>query len=307
MILAAGLGTRLRPLSELRPKPALPVRGLPVVATLLRWLRVHGVEEVVVNAHHLPDALEAAALRHRPPGLAVRFSREERPLGTGGGIRRVARFLRESEPAVVVAGDGLLDLDLGTLVARHRERRDAATIVLRRDSRAAAFGTIGIDEEARVQRIGRRFDLGAESDAGVFVGVRLLAPRAFESLPRREVFEDLSDWLAPTLAPGGLRAEILAADASTWEPVGTPAEYLRANLRPTALSYMDVDAEAAAAGTRFLPELVIGAGARLGAGAHLERAVVWDGEEVPAGFRGSDGVFAGGAFHACAAAEREPS
>jgi hypothetical protein len=81
--------------------------------------------------------------------------------------------------------------------------------------------------------------------------------------------------------------------------VGTPAEYLAANLRSVALSYWDADARARAAGTRFEGDVVIGAGAELGPGVRLRRAVVWDGEKVPAGFRGEDGVWAGGAFHSC--------
>jgi hypothetical protein len=81
--------------------------------------------------------------------------------------------------------------------------------------------------------------------------------------------------------------------------VGSPAEYLRANLRPTRLSYLDADALARREGTRFEDELVIGAGATIGAGARLRRAVVWSEERVPDGLEASDGVFAGGCFHPC--------
>ena len=87
MIVAAGLGTRLLPLTKLLPKPALPVRGVPLVAYQLALLRDHGVREVAINVHHLPEALEAAAERWCPPGLALRFSREPELLGTGGGHR----------------------------------------------------------------------------------------------------------------------------------------------------------------------------------------------------------------------------
>ncbi len=96
MIVAAGLGTRLDPLTRLRPKPALPVRGLPLVAYSLALLARHGVTQAVVNVHHLPELLVDAARRHCPAGLELRFSRETELLGTGGGIRRVADFLRES-------------------------------------------------------------------------------------------------------------------------------------------------------------------------------------------------------------------
>lgn len=296
MILAAGLGTRMRPLSELRPKPVLPVRGIPLLAWPLAWLAHHGVREVVLNLHHLPAVTRAAAERWAPPGLALRFSEEPALLGTGGGIRRAAGFLRGSDPSLVLAGDALFDLDLAPLLARHRARRDAATIALREDPRAERFGTIGVDAVGRVRRIARRFDLGGETRAGVNVSVYLFAARAFDTLPAREVFNHLDEWLAPRLAAGAddVRGEVLEPAALAWEPVGTPAEYLAANLRAPAVAWFDADAQARALGVRLEPDLVLGAGAELGAGARLRRAVVWDGERVPPGLCAEGGVFAGG-------------
>jgi len=299
MILAAGLGTRMRPLSDLRPKPILPVRGLPLIAYPLAWLAHHGVREVVLNLHHMPAATRAAAEASAPAGLALTFSDEPDLLGTGGGIRRAAAFLRESDPSLVLAGDMICDLDLGALVATHRARGDAATLVLREDPRAERFGTIGVDREGAIRRIAQRFDLGGESGAGVYVSVNVFAARLFDSLPEREAFSHLDDWLAPRLATGArdVRGELVAPERCLWEPVGTPAEYLAANLRPQRLSFLDADARARALGARIEPDLVVGAGATLGRDAVLRRAVVWDGECVPDGFRGEDGVFAGGAFH----------
>jgi mannose-1-phosphate guanylyltransferase len=301
MILAAGLGTRLRPFSELRAKPALPVRGIPVIGYLLELLASHGIQEVIVNLHHLPDTIRRAVAEFTPRGMQIEFSEEEAPLGTGGGIRRAAGFLRESEPSLVLAGDMLLDLDLGALVARHRDRQDLTTLVLRRDSRAGRFGTIGIDEEQRVRRIAESFDLGGESDSGVFVGVRVLASRIFDSLPERDSFEDLRDWLAPALAAGEdrIRGDVFASQTCVWEPVGTPAEYLDANLTPEPLSFMDPEALAISRGTRFADSVVIGSGAQVDTGAQLTRTVVWENERVPAGIEASDGVFARGKFRSC--------
>lgn len=301
MILAAGLGTRMRPFSEWVAKPVLPVLGIPLVAWPLAWLARHGVTEVVLNLHHLPEAVREAAEAWAPAGLAVRFSEEPVLLGTGGGIRRAAAFLRESDPSIVVSGDMICDLDLGALIARHRARGDRMTTALRADPRAERFGTIGIDADGRVRRIAHRFDLGGERKAGVNVSVYLFAARAFDSFPEREAFNHLDDWLAPALAAGAddLRAEVLPPEALLWEPVGTPAEYLAANLRRPAVSYFDATARARALGVRLEPDVVIGAGARLGRDVRLRRAVVWGGETVPDGFRGEDGVFARGRFHPC--------
>ncbi len=303
MIVAAGRGTRLRPLTELRPKPALPVRGLPLIAYQLALLARHGVTEVVINVHHLPEQLMEAARQGCPPGIALRFSHEPELLDTGGAIRAVAEFLRESDPCLLIGGDMLLDFDLGALVERHRARRAAVTLLLRDDPRAESFGSIGIDAHGCVRRIGSRFDLGGSRQAGVYTWVNVVSSRALDSLPERKIFGHLDHWIAPRLAAGArdVHAELATPEACLWEPVGTPSEYLAANLRPLRLSYLDAEAIARAAGTRFEPELVLGAGATLGAGASLRRAVVWDSENVPPGLQAQDGVFAGGSFHACAA------
>ena len=308
MIVAAGLGTRLRPLTDLRPKPALPVRGLPLIAYHLALLARHGVREVVVNVHHLPERLKEAARRWCPPGMELRFSFEPELLDTGGAIRAVAAFLRESDPCLLLGGDMLVDVDLGALIARHRARGDAVTLLLRDDPRAESFGTIGADAEGRVRRIGRRFDLGGATQAGVYTWVNVVSARALASLPERHIFSHLDHWIAPRLAAGArdVRAELARPDDCVWEPVGTPEEYLAVNLHPPSLSYLDADATARRAGARFAPGLVIGAGATLGAGASLQRAVVWDGEVVPPGLQARDGVFAGGSFHPCASPAEPP-
>ena len=106
VVLAGGLGTRLRPLSELRPKPALPVRGIPLIAYMLALLSRHGVSEVVINVHHLPEILMEAARSCCPAGITLRFSKEKEILDTGGGIARVVDFLRDGTPMQVVLPRG---------------------------------------------------------------------------------------------------------------------------------------------------------------------------------------------------------
>ncbi len=210
MIVAAGHGTRLRPLTALRPKPALPVRGIPVVGWTLALLARHGVREVVINTHPLPERLRAAARAWCPSEMRLHFSHEETLLDTGGGIRRVAGFLRESDPCLVLGGDMLLDADLGALVARHRERGDAVTMLLREDDvRAERFGTIGVDGEGRVRRIAKRFDRGGETRSGVYTWANVISARALDTLPEREVFSHLDGWWMPRLAAGdeSIRAE----------------------------------------------------------------------------------------------------
>jgi len=305
MILAAGLGTRIAALSSLRPKPALPVRGVPLVAYLLEWLAQSGVTEVILNLHHRADVMRETAERCRPRDVRLSFSVESTPLGTGGGIARTAEFLRESDPSIVLAGDMLFETSLAKLVDAHRARASAATLLLRSDPRAARFGSIGIDGEGVVRRIGASFDLGGAVREGLFVGVRLFSPRIFDTLsdvpaarePMR-AFEDLRDWLAPALARGArdVRGHILGPAEMAWEPVGTLREYLDANLAPPALACANTIGVRAGS-ARVDGDVVVGEGAVIEPGARLARAVVWDGERVPASTDAREGVFAGGRFH----------
>ncbi|MBW2295314.1 MAG: NDP-sugar synthase [Deltaproteobacteria bacterium] len=301
MILAAGLGTRLRPLTDLCAKPALPVRGIPVIASLLELLNSHRVTEVIINLHHKPKSIRQAVEAFKPSGMEVVYSDESSPLGTGGGIRQAREFLMESDHCLVMAGDMLLDLDLDGVISRHQQRGDLATLVLREDSRVDQFGSIGIAKGGAVRRIAKSLNLGHEDAAGVFTGVRVFSRQALESLPERESFEDLRDWLVPALESGtsGVTGDLLAPDGCSWQPVGTPAEYLQANFQSPDLTYFDSDAKARERGVELHDDLVIGADAHVGAGAQLSRCVIWDGESVPADTKATDGVFAQGRFISC--------
>ena len=300
MILAAGLGTRLRPLTLMRPKPALPVCGRPVIAYLLALLSHHGVREVVVNRSYLGDVLTEAIEANTPLGMTVHYSDEPEPLGTGGGIRRAASFLSGSDPSIVMAGDMILDADLTALACAHREAGRRASLVLRDDPRAETFGTIGIDDAGRLRRIANRFDLGGETKSGVFTGVRFFSPEIFDDWPDTPEFEDLTDWLAPKLRAGAedIGAVVVGRDESVWEPVGTLEEYLAANLTPRPLGFASEMPEIPHY-PDARPDLVVGAGARIAEPGRLRRCVVWDGETVGPGVTGEAGVFAGGQFHPC--------
>jgi len=301
LILAAGLGERIRPLSDLRPKPALPVRGMPVVGFTLRLLARHGIHDVAINRHHRPEILERAVEACRPADTRITWSDEPRLLGTGGALRRVRDFLAASDPCLLLAGDMLLDADLGKLVDLHRARGDSVTFLLKEDRRAPAFGTMGVDSGGRLRRIGSHFDLGGEVRAGIYAHATVISARALATLPDREAFNHLTEWIAPRLAEGAddVRGEVLGDGECTWEPVGTPAEYLEANLRFPRLSYVGADELTRETGVRCDGDVVVGPGASLGEGAHLERVVVWDGERVPAGLEARGGVFGGGRFIPC--------
>jgi NDP-sugar pyrophosphorylase family protein len=311
MILAAGLGTRMRPLSDFRAKPALPVVGRPVISLLLELLARQGVRKVLINLHHRPESIRDAIAEDHPEDLEITWSEEPQPLGTGGGIRCAADFLRAEPDCVVMAGDMLLDMDLTMLLECHRASGRDATLVLRDDRRGADFGTIGVDERGGVTRIGRRPLTPApngssreEVQRGLFTSVRFFRREALDTWPSEPArsFEDLRDWLAPGAESGHIRlgAEIVAPDASVWEPVGTPSEYLNVNLHPPDLPSLGGDAERWRGDVEpviWRAGRVVSRSAEVPRDVQLDRVVVWDGERLPRGFSGRDGVYAGGGFH----------
>jgi NDP-sugar pyrophosphorylase family protein len=319
MILAAGLGTRMRPLSSLRAKPALPVRGRPVISLLLALLSRHGIREVLINLHHRPESIREAVERDCPADMDITWSEEPVPLGTGGGIARAAEFLREADDCLVMAGDMLLDVDLTALHARHRASAHDVTLVLRDDPRIASFGSIGLDAEGCVLRIGERRIAGSgpggatsETRAGLFTSLRFFRREALAGWPETPgtAFEDLRDWLVPRVARQALRlgGVLLPAEDCVWEPVGTPAEYLAVNLDPPTLPGLGGAAErwSGPLRTDLGRDCVIAAHSEVPPDVDLARCIVWDREQLPAGFRARDGVYAGNRFHPCGGEERVP-
>jgi len=149
MVLAAGHGLRMRPLTLLRAKPVLPVLNRPLLDWTLLRLRQAGVREVVVNLHHLPETVESALGDGRRLGLHIHYSREKTLLGTGGAPRAVRDFFGE-EPFLLVNGDVLFEMDLGALAQRHRQSGACATLALRPNPDPATYSPVVSDRRGRI-------------------------------------------------------------------------------------------------------------------------------------------------------------
>jgi NDP-sugar pyrophosphorylase family protein len=152
MVLAAGRGTRLAPLTHTTPKPLVAVAGRPFLEHILAFLRAGGIEEVVLNLHHLGQLIERHLGDGARFGLRVRYSWEDPILDTGGGIKH-AEPLLAGEPFVVVNGDSLLDLPLRDVLDHHRAHGAMVTMVVRPDPDAARFGLVELDACDRVRRV----------------------------------------------------------------------------------------------------------------------------------------------------------
>ncbi len=316
MILCAGLGTRLRPLTARLPKPAVPVCGIPLVRWNLALLAGAGVRRAVVNVHHLADAMSGAAREAaRAVDVALTVSREPIIAGTGGALREARAALAGARTILVVNGDILFDVDLGAALAAHRASGALATMVLTPMPPGGRYATVEADASGAVRRIAGRFGPGGDRlRAWHFTGVHVLAPEILDALSATPFELDVNRHVYPTwMAAGRVRAHVVEG---YWNDLGTAERYLAANADvlggrvPHArfpgvdpLADLDVFAEPGvwigrgahvAAGASLHAPVVIGGGARVeagatvgpeavvgarvvvAAGATVRRGVVWD-------------------------------
>ena len=301
-VLAAGLGTRLRPLTDFKPKPLVPVAGLPLLEWALNALDALGVAAVGVNLFHHAEQVPPA-LAHR--ALRPVFVHEETLQGTGGGLRGLAAALPRAT-LVAANGDALFDFDLAPVLAAHRAHEALGTLALRRPRPGEDFGRVAIDpatgQVARIAEV-----RGPNADAaglveGVFTGVQVLEPGLVDALPTEGACDVLRTAWAKRLAEGARLVGTFVPDDALWLDVGTPARYLEAQTevlrRPERAATgrrlpapdaagRRVDAAASVHATATLEgPCWIGPGARVEAGAFVGAGTIVDaGAVVRAGVR----------------------
>jgi mannose-1-phosphate guanylyltransferase len=333
MLLCAGLGTRLRPLTERIPKPAVPVCGVPLVRWNLALLAAAGASRAVVNVHHLPDAMAAAAEEAaRALSLELAVSREPVIAGTGGALREARRHLEGADAIVLVNGDVLFDVDLRAALAAHGRSGALATMLLLPMPEGARYAAVETDAAGAVRRIAGSFGPGGEGlSPWHFSGVHVLSPALLDAVPAAPFEADVNRHVYPPLMPSGAVRGLVVA--GYWNDLGTPGRYVRANADVLsgavplgrfegASPFRDLreiaDRVFVGATTRWEPGVrvtapalvaegavverdaeigpgaVVGAGCTVRAGARVRRAVVWDGTVVEPG-EVLDGAVAAGA------------
>jgi len=225
MILAAGLGTRLRPLTNTVPKPLLPIAGTPLIVWNLLLLKRHGFHEVVINLHHLGPMIEQALGNGSSYGLRIIYSREPVILGTGGGLKQAEPHF-SGESVLVLNGDTLVELDLGALCAFHQQRDAVATLALRKDPEAARWGLVEMDSDNRVVRItGRGKSESGPVQPRMFAGIHILHPRLLRDVPKGKESSIIDAYVAAIQ-----RGEAVFGYDSEgyWSDIGTPERYAQA-------------------------------------------------------------------------------
>jgi mannose-1-phosphate guanylyltransferase len=302
IVLVGGEGTRLRPLTNDVPKPALTLVDRPFLAYAIEWLAGHGVSEVVLACGFLPDVLREALGDHEHAGVTITYVVEPEPLGTAGAIRFAAEALgdRLEDRFLALNGDVLADLDLSALVAAHVERGDSATIALHPVDDSSAYGLVRCDAEGTVLAFLEKTGevVPGEINAGAYVlerSVLDLVPAGRAVSIEREVF--------PRLVGDGLCAQLLDG---YWMDIGTPERYLQASwdilegrvetrVEPTAPgSLVAADAEIDP-DARLGERAVVSPGCTIGAGAQVSESVLLDDCSVGEGARVEGSILAPGA------------
>lgn len=277
MILAAGYGTRLWPLTADRTKPAIPVLGRPLVGYVAEYLAGFGCREVVVNLHHRPDSVRAALGDGRDFGVRLHYVEEPEILGTSGAIDN-ARDLLDGGTFVVINGKVITDIDLEAAIETHRTCGALATLVLLRNVKRERFSIVrtsgglvtgfGGMPDASDNAKGSRSQPDQNDYPLMFTGIQILEPRIFEFIPHGVFSHSTTDVYPQAIARNERVAAHIASGA--WYELSTLERYLDINLELLGRRGLNV---------------VTGAGSTISADAGVVDSVIWDGVEIEAGAR----------------------
>jgi len=268
MVLAAGLGTRLRPITYEIAKPMVPVLDRPVMAHIVDLLARHGIERIVANLHHFPDPIRDYF------GDAVTYRYEPELLGTAGGVRNCADLLGD-DTFLVISGDALTDIDLTALLAAHRESGAIATLAARRVADTREYGVVLHDNRGRITGFQEKPEPeDALSDLGN-CGIYCLEPAIFDYFPPQP-FVDWAQHVFPALLADGAPFVVHQIE-EYWNDVGSLAE-----LRQGTFDALAGELEIEVAGEELAPGVIVGEGSSL-AGVESLEGTVWIGRDVRIG------------------------
>ena len=266
LVLTAGLGTRLRPLTDVRAKPALPVAGEPMIRRIIAWLVSQGVGDLVLNLHHRPETLTACVGDGGDLGARVRYSWEQpRVLGSAGGPR-LARPIVGADTFFIVNGDTLTEVDLAPLARAHAASGALVTMALVPNREYMRYGGVRLDPEGRVTGFARRGP--ASEGSGHFIGVQVVSGGVFDAVQPGEAANSVGGVYDALIAarPGAVRG--FFCDAEFWD-VGTVEDYWRTSHAFAARS--GAGSSSAGRSPRIEPT------------ASVTRSILWDDVVVEAG------------------------
>jgi mannose-1-phosphate guanylyltransferase len=301
MILAAGLGTRLRPITYEMPKPMVPVLNRPVMEHILELLARHRFEDVIANLHWFPELIRERFGDGSRFGVELRYSEEEALLGTAGGVRNAAGFL--GEDFLVISGDALTDIDLAAMRDYHRSHDGIATLATRKFADTSQFGVVITGSDGRVQGFQEKPDPAEALSDLANCGIYMFRSEIFDYFPsdgesKAAGTDDpagFADWaldVMPALLEGDVAFYSHQVDAY-WNDIGNLEELWRSNMDAVS-GRLDIDPGVPVvgdgvragegtdlSGAELAPPVQFGPGVELGAGVRVDGpAVIGDGSRI---------------------------
>lgn len=226
IVLAGGVGTRLKPLTETRPKPLIPVAGRPCIDFVIKSLVTSGFHEIVVTTGYMSDYLIKKIGDGLEYDASILYSFEEMPAGTAGAVKRVGEFIDDT--FVVASGDVLADVNMEDLYNYHKEVGSVATIALTEVDNPEGFGIVELDEENRIKRFKEKPKPHEVFSKLVNAGIYVLEPKVLEFIPPDEMF-DFSKNVFPALLKEGLPLFGRKLEG-LWMDIGKPGDLLKASM-----------------------------------------------------------------------------
>jgi mannose-1-phosphate guanylyltransferase len=284
MVLAAGLGTRLRPLTYEMPKPMVPVLNRPIMDHILELLKRHRFEELIANLSYLPEQLRERFGDGSAYGVSLDWSFEEELLGTAGGVRNVREFFGDS-PFLVMAADALTDVDLGALRAAHESNGGIATLTVKPVADTSEYGVVVTGSDGRIQGFQEKPDPAEALSNLASCMIYMLEPEIFDYFPDEPEVDFALD-VFPALLENDVPFHVHETSAY-WNDVGSLGEFRQGNFDALAGEVeIDHGAEAAGDGVLRAPGAILPDGAEIeapvliGAGAEIDADVVLEGPVV---------------------------
>ena len=274
LVLTAGLGTRLRPLTDMLAKPALPVAGQPLVTRILRWLHSQGVDDAVLNLSHLPETISSIVGDGSQLGMRIRYSWEQPVLGSAGGPRHALPLL--GSRFLIVNGDTLTNVPLNDVIDTHTRSGAAVTMALVPHPAPGRYGGVHVNDAGFIDRFTARTD-AVDGPLWHYIGVQVVEAEVFAGLPDNEPAESVGGIYRPLVAKGLVAAH---RSESMFRDIGRPEDYLE-----TAFAVAHDEGN--------LGGVIEEPGATFDASAALDRVILWSGSRVEAGVSLSNCIVAG--------------
>ena len=295
MVLAAGFGSRLQPLTSVLPKPMFPILGRPLLSHTFDLLISANISDIAINVHHLSNHIIDYYQNEKPPDLNLHFSKEEKILGTAGGIKKMQFFLDDG-PFILINSDIITDIDLNLVIEFHKRKKSKLTLVVRENNSPEQYDPIKVSEDDRIVHFigSSQKNISSQTKPVMFTGIQIMDPEIFERIPPSQFYGTTED-----VFPQMIKDNVPVFGYNFkgyWKDMGNRKNYLQANadaldgkvrlqgipsyksdqpfiIPPVLIGpNCQIDKD-----TKIGPHTVIGSNCTINKGAAIERSILWSG------------------------------